>query len=158
MKYYIKIESGKIIGHPMTVENYKQCFPDHDISTIPNGYAEFRRVEKPIVGLYEYCPQESVYDWDGNVVYDRWDVRPLTDKEKQSVISLAHSKWAENGVEKYPSWVFVEDTCDFKPPVPIPSNELPPNQFYEWDEESVSWIVKTNEFEFAPEWPRTAPF
>lgn len=161
MKFYIKVEGRKIIGHPVSAENYKQCFPYHDVNTTPNGYAEFRRCERPDIGPYDYCPMESVYDWDGNTVYDRWDVRPLTEKEKHNLIESFKTKWIEHGgPERNPSWIFDEETARFQPPIPIPSDasSLPPNQIYEWDEESVSWVIKTNEMEFAPQWPMTSPF
>lgn len=35
----------------------------------------------------------------------------------------------------YPSWVLNEDTCLWDAPVPYPTD----GQYYEWDEETVSW-------------------
>jgi hypothetical protein len=160
MEFYIRVDGGKIIGHPISSENYKQCFPNHDINTVPPGYAEFRRIEKPSIGHYEKCPETGVYDWDGNIVFDRWDITPLTEKEKKEKISKEISRW-ENSPEgkiKYPSWIFNEEECRHFPPKPLPKESLLPNQFYEWDEESVNWKIVTNTFEFAPQWPMTSPF
>ena len=41
------------------------------------------------------------------------------------------------GIKEYPSWIFNEDTCEWEPPVPRPSDD----KFYIWDEASVSWIL-----------------
>ena len=35
----------------------------------------------------------------------------------------------------YPSWLLNEDTCQWYPPVPYPTD----GQEYEWNEETVSW-------------------
>lgn len=162
MKLYIKIENGNPVGHPIAAENYKQCFPEHNIENIPNGYALFERVEKPNHGIYEFCSENSNYIWEGDVVKDYWEVRPFTDKEKSKFISDYKSRWY-NGDEykKNPSWIFSEELCEFIPPVPFPQNlidSLSPNQYYDWDEESISWVIKTRDIEFAPEWPMVSPF
>ena len=41
------------------------------------------------------------------------------------------------GPSPYPSWIFNEDTCQFQPPIPDPSDgsEL----VYRWNEQSVGW-------------------
>lgn len=36
----------------------------------------------------------------------------------------------------FPSWVFIEETCQWFPPIPKPDDGLK----YDWDEESVSWV------------------
>ena len=36
----------------------------------------------------------------------------------------------------YPSWVLVEDTCQWAAPVPHPQD----GKWYVWDEESLSWV------------------
>jgi hypothetical protein len=43
--------------------------------------------------------------------------------------------------QPFPSWVLIEETCLWSPPVPYPSDE----NTYRWDEESGSWIkIKDN--------------
>ena len=42
----------------------------------------------------------------------------------------------------YNSWVLVEDSCTWEAPVPMPTEPLGENEFYMWDEDSISWIVK----------------
>ena len=36
----------------------------------------------------------------------------------------------------YPSWVLVEDTCQWAAPIPYPQD----GKWYVWDEESLSWV------------------
>jgi hypothetical protein len=50
------------------------------------------------------------------------------------------------GPKPFNSWVLDEDTCVWGPPTPMPSDagELQPNEYYGWDEDTVSWIKKTH--------------
>ena len=36
----------------------------------------------------------------------------------------------------FPSWVLVEDTCQWKAPTPMPIN----GKSYKWDEDTLSWV------------------
>jgi hypothetical protein len=46
----------------------------------------------------------------------------------------------------YSSWILNEDTCYWESPVPIPAdaNTGEPPKFYEWDEATTSWVLKSN--------------
>lgn len=48
-------------------------------------------------------------------------------------------------ISPYQSWVLNEETCQWQPPIPYPSD----GQMYYWDEPSVSWslVPETNETE-----------
>ena len=37
----------------------------------------------------------------------------------------------------FESWIFNEFTCDYDPPTPMPEDGIT----YEWDEETLSWVV-----------------
>lgn len=41
--------------------------------------------------------------------------------------------------QPYTSWVLNEDTCNWDPPVPYPSD----GQLYQWDEDQLAWTEKT---------------
>ena len=43
----------------------------------------------------------------------------------------------------YPSFVLNESTCLWEPPVGIPTTAIESYQYYEWDERTTSWVVKT---------------
>jgi len=38
--------------------------------------------------------------------------------------------------QPYPSWVLIEDTCQWQAPVPMPDDGKP----YSWDESTTSWL------------------
>ena len=44
--------------------------------------------------------------------------------------------------QPFPSWLLNEETCNWYPPVPLPADSGigDPPKFYEWDEETVSWV------------------
>jgi hypothetical protein len=48
--------------------------------------------------------------------------------------------------QPYPSWSLNEETLDWDPPSPKPEPEEGQMGFYEWDEESTSWVF----VEFTP--------
>ena len=39
----------------------------------------------------------------------------------------------------FPSWSLIESSCTWEPPSPVPDDEL----FYEWSEETLSWIEQS---------------
>jgi hypothetical protein len=41
----------------------------------------------------------------------------------------------------YNSWILNEDTCRWEAPVAIPTTELEENQYYSWNEQTVSWDI-----------------
>lgn len=41
--------------------------------------------------------------------------------------------------QPYPSWTLVEETCGWKPPVPLPSDASDDKQ-YTWNEGTTSWV------------------
>jgi len=41
------------------------------------------------------------------------------------------------------SWILDENTCNWKTPVAIPTEELEQNQYYSWNESIVNWEIKT---------------
>ena len=45
----------------------------------------------------------------------------------------------------YDSWLLDEDTCQWQPPVPFPTDRGTPEnpRFYSWDEPTVSWVEIT---------------
>lgn len=42
--------------------------------------------------------------------------------------------------QPFPSWLLVEDTCQWAPPIPMPTEGGP----YEWDETTQSWDGQTS--------------
>ena len=91
MKCYIAIENGNPIGHPMVEENFVQCFPEIDLNNLPSNWANFVRVVQPEIDRFEVVVGVS-YQWVDGVVKDVWDVRPMTDAEKNTLIDSWRNK------------------------------------------------------------------
>lgn len=129
---YIRLENGAPIDHPILGVNLKEAF-QIDLDNLPENFAKFERVSfvqaKP--GIY-FVHLNSTYGWDGNVVKDIHTFRPMSEEEKTQLQNAIKQEWQiTNG---YPSWVFDEDLCVMKPPIPMPENGE-----YVWDESTVSW-------------------
>ena len=45
----------------------------------------------------------------------------------------------------YPSWILDETTYSWNAPISKPTGALSMNQYYEWNESSNSWELKTND-------------
>jgi hypothetical protein len=133
MELFIRIKDGKPFEHPIVKENMIYAFPDVDLNNPGPNFAKFKRILQPKLGVYEVC-DGCTYEWDGDTVKDVWHIRAMTAEEKQAKIDEVMN------YKPYPSWLFVEETCSFDPPVPRPEGK-----YYKWDEESLSWV------EFQPE-------
>ena len=99
---------------------------------------------------------KTSYNIRGGVYYDPETNEPAED---QSVINEDEARLRKNyaGIgftydrdrdafippKPYDSWVLNEDTCLYDPPVPYPND----GKFYEWDEETQSWVEVTEENE-----------
>ena len=51
-------------------------------------------------------------------------------------------------LQPYPSWI-LNDACNWQPPIDIPSDELNENEYYGWNESTVSWDKLT--YDIPPE-------
>ena len=49
--------------------------------------------------------------------------------------------------QPYPSWLLIEDTCQWAYPTPIPSDAIANggNKMYTWNEDTTSWVEVTGE-------------
>ena len=45
--------------------------------------------------------------------------------------------------QPYPSWTISAPTWTWTAPTPMPTTELPANEYYEWDEPTKTWVTKT---------------
>lgn len=117
MNLYIETENGQIKNHPAFEDNLIQAF-----GFVPNHWEPFNRVLKPKVSQYEVVdPLESRYEKVDGVWTDVWTVRPMTELEKTNYQQVVKNAWATHpNHQNYVSWVFDEDTCWYKPPIPRP--------------------------------------
>lgn len=132
MELYIKILNNRPVDHPITKENMESAFPEVDLNNLPVNWAKFVRVERPKVGPYEVT--ECVYEWDGDVIKDTWYIYPMSPEEKAAKQERVKQSWVEDG--GFSNWVFDEETCTHKPPVPMPQDGNP----YIWVQQANMWV------------------
>ena len=133
MELFIKLKNGVPFEHPIFGDNFRQAFPHIDVNNLPPAFSKFERVEQPPIGVYEIY-EGVTYEFIDGIVKDVHHSRPMTEQEKLSWQNQVKSQWAEN--LGWTSWIFDEETCSFKPPVPHPTD----GKLYRWDEATISWI------------------
>lgn len=131
MELFIRIQNGEPFEHPISAENLRQAFPEVDTNNLPEWIAKFERVEHPRLGVYE-IHEKTTYSWFNGVVKDVHHVRSMTAQEKLEKQNQVKKLWEQKG---YASWIFDEDVCAFKSPVPYPND----GNRYVWDETTTSW-------------------
>jgi len=127
MNLYIQVENGQTVNHPAFEDNLIQAF-----GSVPSNWEPFDRIERPLPGVYEVVSDQPVYQKIDGRWKDIWNVRPMTAEEKTAKQNAVKEAWAQNG---HASWIFDEDSCSFKPPVPYPTD----GKKYRWDEPTTSW-------------------
>lgn len=134
MNLYIQIENGQPINHPAFADNLRQAFGD-----IPSNWEPFIRVAKPVPGVYEILvSEEPTYQKVDDVWMDVWNLRPMTDEEKNNKQQEVKNSWSNRPqASNWSSWTFNESTCTYVPPVPKPSSEFGKNYF--WCGEDNNW-------------------
>lgn len=115
MMYFIKLQNGTPVGHPIAWENFIQAFPMIDPSNPIPLYAHFERVPKPQIKGFVKDYQHT-YDWDGALVKDVWTPVVMTAEEKQ----IYMQKMEE--IRPDTSWTFDEAAGEWVPPVPKPTD------------------------------------
>jgi hypothetical protein len=137
MHLYIRLKNGQPFEHPILEDNFRAAFPHVDLNNLPDWVTKFERIPQPTLKVYEVY-EGVTYERDGNVFTDVHHVRSMTSEEKVAIQNAVKVTWAE-----YPgwvSWVFDEETCAFKPPIPYPAD----GKTYKWDEPTLSWVEVTN--------------
>lgn len=82
MNLFIRLKNGQPFEHPIFEDNFKEVWPDVDLSNLPEWVARFERVAAPTVGMFE-VNDGVTYEWVDGIVKDVWHVRAMTDDEKQ---------------------------------------------------------------------------
>ena len=132
MNLYIRVKNDQPVGHPALEENLISTF-----GCIPSDWEVFTRVEQPVL-VYEVLASHSYEKIDG-VWKDVWRLKSITEEEKLAKQQAVKDQWSTAwGDDQYnfTTWVFDEETCSHKPPVPMP---LEPGLF--WQGSSNSWVA-----------------
>jgi len=131
MNLYIQVQDGQPINHPAFEDNLLQAF-----GAIPENWEPFVRVECPMPTTYQILEmQEPIYQKVNNVWTDIWPLRDMTDAEKTAKQQEMKNAWATlPNRENFSAWTFDEETCQYLPPTPRPTEGD-----YRWDGETNSW-------------------
>jgi hypothetical protein len=81
MRFFIQVVDGQPHQHPILEDNMREAFPGIDLDNLPEGFAEFIRLDPADVPLGYYEAHVEQYVWDGAFVRDNWGVRPMTTEE-----------------------------------------------------------------------------
>lgn len=131
MNFYIELVDGQPVNHPIAEDNLIQAFPHLDLANLPANFAKFKRIEKPVIGIYEVY-EGVLYKWENGVFQDSYQIRNMTDKEVLEKQNQVKSDWESIG---FASWIFNEETCWFDPPIPYPND----GNAYIWNEDLQTW-------------------
>jgi hypothetical protein len=83
MDLFIRVKDGQPFEHPILKDNFCESFPDVDINNLPEEFAKFVRVARPILEpdeVYVGVTYEKVDDYYTDV----HRIRQMTDEEKQN--------------------------------------------------------------------------
>lgn len=137
MNNYIRIENGEAVGMPISEQQLKQDYPDININLLPPEFARFIKTFPPKLGPYEKN-QTRLYEWENGIIRENWYSEQLSIEEKTAKQEQAKARWAQIG---FPSWVFDESMCWFKPPIEKPND----GKIYRWDENMLNWVRLYND-------------
>ena len=117
MYIFIQVKDGQPVNHPALPFNLIQAF-----GTIPPDWEPFLRVDRPTLGVYQVIESsESAYEKVNGIWTDVWPVRDMTPEEKAAKQQSVKDAWAARPqAQNWDAWVFDEETCSYKPPVPRP--------------------------------------
>ena len=137
MNLYILTSGGQPLKHPLTESNLLLLIPTIDLENLPDGICKFVRVPRPMPGHYQVVvstkPSYKIID---GICYDVWEVREMTDEDKQEKIRML-----EEGIPA-PSWTTDIENFTWHPPVPYPDDYMIPETDivnYTWNENTQSW-------------------
>lgn len=133
MKLYIRIKDNQPYKNPITKKNMKEAFPEVDLDNLPEGWAKFEKVPRPLL-TSPYQTASSEYGWDGDIVKDIWTIKEISQEEKIRMQEEVKQNW-KNSLN-FEGWTFDETICGFVPPVPQPDDGYP----YTWSIKTNNWI------------------
>jgi hypothetical protein len=137
MNLYILTSGGQPLKHPLTESNLLLLIPTIDLENLPDGICKFVRVPRPMPGHYQVVVStKPSYEIIDGICYDVWEVREMTDEEKQEKIRML-----EEGIPG-PSWTTDIENFTWHPPVPYPDDYMIPGTDivnYTWNENTQSW-------------------
>lgn len=132
--YFIKIKDGKIFEYPYTLDSMQLNFPELDINNPPEGFVRYYKlcdIDIPKRFTHYGEPYDEIV---GNAVYQKMEIRPYTDEEKE-IYKLEHIEYLKSlDVDYHEQWIYQEDEGIYLPPCDPPTDGR-----YIWDKETAYW-------------------
>lgn len=132
------MKDGSPINHPYTQQSLFTKHPDWDFINkgVPPEYREFKRVQRPACGPYEYIDEDkgAVYQEIDGLYQDVWTVKQYTPEQK--AISQKNVKDWWNREVGWTSWIYDPNKNQYDPPKPYPDTVI----HHVWDESKVEWV------------------
>ena len=151
MDLFIKVNNSNVPeGHPILKTNLKQVFPnlDWDAATPPSGWLKYIKVTPPEPDPYKKFDESigadlcAAFQFNGlerklidGELKEVWHLIDMTAEEMNTKQDLVKSDWASLDPAGPSSWSFNETTCQYEPPVVMPTD----GKEYYWDEDTTSW-------------------
>jgi hypothetical protein len=84
MKFFIKVENGLPVDHPIKENNFKIAFPDIDINNLPENFMEFERIQPPEITVFQKINRN--YELVNGKYKDVYTVEELSSFEKNKIL------------------------------------------------------------------------
>ena len=125
MAHFAELNSNNVVLRVVVVEN-KDTIDAHGVEKEHIGVAH---LEKVLGGTWKQT------SYNGNIRKNFAGIGCTYDPSLDAFVLP----------KPFPSWILDNNTVLWKAPVEMPTDgaELPSNQFYDWDEATTSWIIKT---------------
>lgn len=119
MSHFAKVENGKVVNVIVADQSFVDLLPESDTWI------------------------QTSYNTRGGIHYEPDSNIPSADQSKalrKNYAGLDSTYDAERDafipVKVFDSWILNEETCLWKPPVPMPLD----GKLYEWNEETTQWV------------------
>jgi hypothetical protein len=120
MAHFARIDENNIVTSVVVVENKDTS----DAAGVEKEHIGAAHLEKILGGTWKQT------SYNGNMRKNYAGIGYTFDSQRDAFIPP----------KPFNSWVLVEETCQWKAPVDMPTD----GQMYQWDENTTSWIAVTN--------------
>jgi len=122
MAHFAKIDENNLVTQVVVVDN--------------NDILDEQNNELESIGI-QFCTDLLGGDWkqtsyNNNIRKNYAGIGDTYDESRDAFIAPT----------PYPSWILDESTCRWDSPVPYPTVSEGSEEFYNWDEETTSWLLE----------------
>ena len=155
MAHFAKLDTNNIVLTVVAVHN-NELLDSEGVEQETNGVNFLRTLYNEPTAVWK----QTSYNTFGGVHYtvdENGDKTPSIDQTKALrknytgvgyTYDESKNAFIEPKPDDRPSWVLNETTCQWEAPVAKPSEVLPANRAYGWNEETLAWDVVIKEEEY----------